>query len=190
MKVRGGDWTFASLGVAALVLLVSIGSASAADPSETAKTLGKLHHSNQMEIEMGKLAQEKGVSREVKSFGKKLVIDHGAADRKVMALARTQKIDLMAAMPATNDDTMVQLRTAKGPEFDKVFARVMLEDHTKDVNEAAEARDSTKDAQLKSLLVATIPVLEQHRDTAQRLVDTLGNPAPGTAGTMPAIPNQ
>lgn len=184
---RRRDWTFGLLGVAALALLFSIGTASAADTSETATVLGKLHHSNQMEIEMGKLAQEKGQAREVKSFGKTLVTDHSAADKKVLALAKQEKIDLMAAMPAMNDDKMVQLRTMMGAEFDKAFARVMLDDHSKDVDEAKAARDSTTDSKLKALLVATIPVLEKHRETAQRLVDTLGT-APGTAGTNMPIP--
>jgi putative membrane protein len=185
MKVKD-ERPFGWLMVSVATLLFSIGTAVAADTTATATVLGKLHHSNQMEIEMGKLAQEKGQAKEVKSFGKMLVTDHTAADKKVMTLAKQEKIDLMAAMPPMKDDKMVQLKTAMGAEFDKAFARAMLEDHSKDVDEAKEARDTTSDSKLKALLVSTIPVLEKHRDMAQRLVDTLGT-APGTAGTnMPA----
>ena len=152
----------------------------------TATVLGKLHHANQMEIEMGKLAQEKGQSKDVKNYGKTLVTDHTAADKKVMALAKQEKIDLTAAMPPMTDDNMALLKTAVGTEFDKVFARVMLEDHTKDVNEAKAARDATTDPKLKSLLTSTIPVLEKHRETAQKLVDSVSSSAAPAGAKVPA----
>jgi putative membrane protein len=173
--------TFGRCGVA-LALLLAGGAARAADTSETATVLGKLHHSNQMEIDMGKLAQEKGMSKEVKSYGKTLVTDHTAADKKVTALAKQEKIELTATMPPMAGDKMAQLKTATGAEFDKAFARDMLEDHTKDVDEAKAARDKTTDPKLKSLLTSTIPVLEKHREIAQKLVDTLGSSKAGAAG--------
>ncbi len=126
MKVSKG---LAFCGVA--VVLTAAGVASAAD--DTAAVLGQLHHSNQMEIEMGKLAQDKGQSKDVKSFGRTLVTDHTAADKKVVALAKQEKIDLTAAMPPMKNDQMAPLKAAVGAEFDRAFASAMLEDHTKDV---------------------------------------------------------
>ena len=178
MKVRKG----LACGSVAVALMVA-GVAAAAD--DTATVLGKLHHSNQMEIEMGKLAQEKGQSKDVKSFGKTLVTDHTAADKKVVALAKQEKIDLATAMPPMKTDKMAPLKNAVGAEFDKAFATAMLEDHTKDVDEAKGARSVTTDAKLKALLDSTIPVLEKHRETAQKLVVSLGaSPAPAGAKVM------
>ena len=167
------------------VALVIAGGAHAAE--DTATVLGKLHHSNQMEIEMGKLAQQKGQSKDVKSFGKTLVTDHTAADNKVAALAKQEKIDLMASMPPMKDDKMTPVKAAAGADFDMAFANAMLEDHTKDVAEAKAARDATTDAKLKALLDSTIPVLEKHRDIAQKLVASLGTSA-APAGGKPAMP--
>ena len=177
MKVRKG---LACLGLA--VVLTTAGIASGAD--DTAAVLGKLHHSNQMEIEMGKLAQDKGQSKDVKSFGKTLVTDHTAADKKVAALAKQEKVDLTAAMPPMKNDQMAPLKAAVGAEFDKAFASAMLEDHTKDVDAAKAARDTTTDAKLKALLDSTIPVLEKHRETAQKLVVSLGSSAPPAGKVM------
>ena len=166
------------------VALMTAGAAQAAN--DTAVVLGKLHHSNQMEIEMGKLAQEKGQSKDVKSFGKALVIDHTAADKKVVALAKQENIDLTAAMPPMKHDKMTPLKTVVGAEFDKAFASAMVEEHAKDVDEAKAARAATTDAKLKALLDSTIPVLEKHRETAQKLVATLASsPAPAGVKTPP-----
>jgi putative membrane protein len=161
------------------------GADKAAASMQTAEVLTKLHHANQMEVAAGKLAQEKGQSKDVKAFGKTLVTDHSASDKKVMALAKEQKIDLAADVPMP-PEMMDKLKAASGAEFDKVFATQMLDDHKKDIADAKAARDSTTDAKLKTLLTTTIPVLEKHRDTAQKLVDKLGPSA--SAGGERAVP--
>jgi putative membrane protein len=166
--------------------VLGAGTAQGADKegnAQTAEVLSKLHHSNQMEIAAGKLAQEKGQSKDVKSFGKTLVTDHSAADKKVMALAKAEKIDLPADMPMPSDK-MDKMKAASGAEFDKMFASHMLDDHKKDIAEAKAARDTTTDAKLKALLTSTIPVLEKHREIAQKLVDKLGPSASAGGGQV------
>jgi putative membrane protein len=176
--------TVVSIGV---FTVFGAGTALSADKeasAQTAEVLGKLHHSNQMEIAAGKLAEEKGQSKDVKAFGKTLVTDHTAADKKVMALAKEEKIDLPAAAPMPAD--MDKMKTMSGAEFDKMFAVHMLDDHKKDIAEAKSARDTTADPKLKTLLTATIPVLEKHRDIAQKLVEKLG--ASASAGGAKVAP--
>jgi putative membrane protein len=182
---RRDDWMFRAWGIA-MALLLAGGAVVAGETSDTAIVLAKLHHSNQMEIEMGRLAQKRGQANGVTTFGTMLIHDHTAADQQVVALAAREKIDLAAIAPPIKDDKMAKLRTLKGMAFDKAFARAMLDDHTQDVDEAKAARDRTTDAALKVLLMSTIPTLEQHRDIAQRLVDTLAT-TPNVAGAnMPA----
>jgi putative membrane protein len=146
-------------------LLVS-GVALAADPPTTAEVLGKLHQSNVKEIRMGKMASEQGQAKDVKSFGKKLMDDHNAADKKVAKLAKEENIDLAANTPAVGSDDM-----PASPGFDAAFARAMLEDHKKDVAATKTALEATQDKKLKSLLSALLPVLEKHEQIAQKLVD-------------------
>lgn len=151
--------------VAALLLLGAGSAAHAADPPAAAEVLAKLHQSNGHEIAMGKLAQQKGQSKEVKAFGKTLAKDHAAADKKVLAFAKAQKIELPTVTDHKGDMDM------GGAEFDAKFAQAMLDDHKKDIAEVMSARDSTTDDKLKTLLNDLLPALEKHRDTAQKLVD-------------------
>jgi putative membrane protein len=152
-----------------IALLVTAGTdAHAADAPDTATVLGKLHKSNQKEIAVGKLAQKSGKSREVKAYGKMLEKDHGAADKKVAALAKQEKIDL-GVPPADAAGDMSGM--ASDPMFDKKFAQDMLDDHKKDIGEVTDARDHTADAKLKKLLTDLIPTLQKHQDTAQKIVD-------------------
>lgn len=157
------------LGVAALAACSILpGVAIAADPPVTGEVLGKLHQANQKEIQMGKVAQKSGTSKAVKDFGAMLVKDHSAADRKVVSLAKKEKIDLGSASPPAGSE-MAEM--AKEADFDAKFAQDMLDDHRKDVAEATAARDATTDSKLKELLAGLIPTLQKHEEAAQKLVN-------------------
>jgi putative membrane protein len=149
------------------VLLWCAATASAADPPDTATVLGKVHQSNQKEIAAGKLAQKSGTSRQVKDYGKMLEKDHSAADKKVTALAKQEKIDLPSA-PLSDDMSNM----ASDPMFDTKFAREMVDDHKKDIAEVTQARDATADPKLKKLLTELLPTLQKHEETAQKIVDS------------------
>jgi predicted outer membrane protein len=56
--------------------------------------LMKMHRTNQLEIRVGKLAQSRGSTAKVRSFGATLVKDHTANDQKVVALAKKLGVSL------------------------------------------------------------------------------------------------
>jgi len=157
--------TLSSLGLCATLLVPAISLAAA--PS-TAEVLGKLHNSNQHEIEMGKEAEKNGNTKAVKDFGKTLVKDHTEADKKTLALAKKEKIDIAANTPPMKNEMAT---IPAGPDFDSKFAQAMLEDHKKDIAEVTQARDSTDDAQLKKLLTEVLPTLKKHEEMAQKIID-------------------
>jgi putative membrane protein len=154
------------LGMSLSAMMLLAGRASAADAPATADVLAKLHESNQKEIAMGKMAEKNGTSKDVIKYGKMLVKDHSAADKKVVALAKKEKLTLPTPPEAKHDDM-----GAKGPAFDSKFAKDMVDDHKKDVAEATTARDNTTDEQLKKLLTELVPTLQKHQDAAQKIVD-------------------
>jgi putative membrane protein len=142
-----------------------------------ADVLSKLHHANQMEIEAGKLAQQKGHSKGVKDFGKQLVKDHTAANKKVASAAKQLKVELPTDAAPMKHDKLEQTRALTGPDFDRAFVTSMLEDHQQDVAEASDARDRTTNPTLKKLLTDLVPTLEKHRATAEKLASAT-EPAP------------
>jgi len=160
-----------AIGIATASLLLG-GISAAAEPPPTAEVLAKLRASNQKEIDAGKLAQKHGQSRQVKDFGKMLVRDHTAADKKVAALAKQEDVALAAAETGSIGD--MAARMTADPDFDQQFARDMLEDHKKDIAEVTEARDATQDPKLKKLLSELLPTLQKHEETAQKILDTEG----------------
>jgi len=140
--------------------------------------LAKLHHDNQMETKMGELAKKNGQSKQVKQFGEMLIKDHGLADKQVSALAKKKNIDL--TMPPPKDeseraerqskmDSMNKLETLKGDEFDREFARMMVEDHQKAIDLVTTTEKQTQDSKIQSLLNKLLPVLKEHHRVAQQI---------------------
>jgi putative membrane protein len=171
MSRNHGSWLKNGMLAGALAAAFAIGGseALATDPPVTADVLNKLHESNQKEIEAGKIAQKQGQSKEVRAYGKMLVTDHTAADKKVTGLAKKEKIPLSANEPGT--DEMKSMKS--GATFDDRFARDMVDDHKKDIAEVTEARNNTTDDQLKQLLSDMLPTLQKHETAAQKIVDSL-----------------
>jgi putative membrane protein len=140
-------------------------------PLEPASILTKLHQTNLKEIEMGKMAEKDGNSKDVKSYGSTLVRDHTAADRRILAFAKVEHIDIPTAGEKGKE---MEMKLESGPGFDTEFAKHMMQDHQHDIAEVTEVRDSTKDAKLKSLLSSLLPVLKKHEEIAQKIVDRPG----------------
>jgi len=166
--------TLVSLGV---VSMLFAGIARAAGP-DTATVLRNLHEANQMQMAAGQIAKVQGQTVEVQTFGATLVEDHMATEKKVVALAAEENIDLRSSVPAPSD-RMRQLTSVKGAAFDELFAAEMLLDSQKILAEAKTARDKTSDDRLKFLLEVTMPVLDAHHQRARALVDTFGPSAIG-----------
>ena len=137
------------------------------------------------EVELGKLAAEKGASPEVKQFGQKMVDDHGKANEQLKSLAQSKQIALPTELSSKDKALHDRLAKLSGPAFDRAYMHAMVTDHTKDVSEFRTASKSAVDPDVKSWASSTLPTLETHLKMAQD-----ANRAVGTSGTLPKQPKQ
>jgi len=120
------------------------------------------------EVEAGKLAQSKGQSDGVKSFGEMLVKDHSAANDELKALAGKKGVTLPASVPASEQKKLDKL--AKAKNFDKDFIKeVGLSDHKKDISLFEKTSKSADDADVKAFATKTLPTLKTHLQHAEDL---------------------
>jgi putative membrane protein len=131
------------------------------------------------EVELGRLAAEKGSSDQVKKFGQRMVDDHSKAGDELKTLAGNKNITLPTDVDAK--DKMLRLRLSKlsGDAFDRAYIKAMVTDHRKDVNEFRTVSRSAKDPDVKAWASKTLPTLEEHLKLAQ---DTNRAVAVGTSG--------
>lgn len=115
------------------------------------------------EVAMGKMAQQKGMSQEVKDFGAKMVTDHTKANDNMMALAKQKNITLPAAISNDEQKKMDDMGKKSGKDFDKAYVHEMVDDHNKDVKDFEDASKNLKDADLKAFATTTLPTLKMHQ---------------------------
>jgi len=145
--------------------------------SKDTKSLTNAAQGGQLEVDLGKLATEKGSSDDVKKFGQKMVDDHGKANDELKQLATDKGVDLTKAMDAAMKKSEKQKDTLSkkdGAAFDKAYMSMMVKDHEKDVKEFEEASKNAEDADLKAWAAKTLPTLQEHLTMAKDTESKLG----------------
>ncbi|MBR1170190.1 DUF4142 domain-containing protein [Bradyrhizobium liaoningense] len=154
-----------SLGTAALMAL-SVANASAKEKqSET--FLKKAIEGNFAEVSMGELAQQNSQSDAVKSYGKMLSTDHGAANQKALDAAQALGMNPPSGPNAKQKAEHDKMSRMSGAGFDNMFATHMVADHQKDIAEYKKASKS-KDA-AGEYASGQIDTLQKHLDAAKSL---------------------
>ncbi|NEM96214.1 DUF4142 domain-containing protein [Pontibacter burrus] len=126
-----------------------------------------------MEVELGKLAQQKGQHADVKNFGQMMVTDHTKANDELKALAAAKGIMLPDSMGSDHMDHVRNLRDKTGADFDKAYMNLMVDDHKDDIDEFEEAARDLHDADAKAFASKTLPVLQKHHERAKQIKDML-----------------
>lgn len=161
-------------------------------PTDENEYLSTLHRANQMEVQMGQLAQQKGVSQGVKDYGARLVKDHQQADQRLMTYAQKKNLqlgepkvdnDFKKTMKNASEATMAKLQSLQGPAFDRAFLAHMVGHHDSDIAKVmAGQQQFATNTELKKELDSLLPTLKQHRQQAYRL---LGQETPRQARKAP-----
>jgi putative membrane protein len=134
-----------------------------------------------MEVELGKLAQEKGSSEAVKEFGKRMVQDHIKAGEDLKQAAA--KANILAAPELSRKAKKAQEKLSKlsGPDFDREYAKLMVNDHRNDVKAFERESKSGAAPAVKEFATRTLPTLQEHYQLAQQLENPGKTAATGSA---------
>jgi putative membrane protein len=119
------------------------------------------------EVELGKMAAEKGASDAVKQFGKRMADDHGKASDELKQLAQQKGLTLPTDLDSKHKQLRDRLAKLNGADFDKAYASEMVKDHKKDVADFKREANGAKDPDVKAWAGKTLPTLEEHLKQAQ-----------------------
>jgi putative membrane protein len=124
---------------------------------------------NMAEVKLGQLAQEKAQSPEVKKFAERMINDHTKANEQLKQVANQEHINFPTDVSSKHAQTYRTLEKLSGPEFDKAYARTMLQDHEKDVAEFKREAGSAQSGPVKQYAQETLPTLESHLQEAKQM---------------------
>jgi putative membrane protein len=122
---------------------------------------------NYAEIDLGKLAQEKGKSPEVKQFGATLVKDHSDANEKAIAAAKQMNVNPPGSADMMHQASYLKFKALSGDSFDKSFANSMVKDHQADIKDFQ--KESQKSDAAGQFAKEILPKLQEHLQMAQSL---------------------
>jgi putative membrane protein len=126
--------------------------------SEKDKTfMKKAAKGGTMEVAMGQVAEQKAQSEDVKSFGKRMVADHGKANDELKSIASKKGFQLPS-----------KEHTVKWTS-DKAYMDAMVKDHEKDLAEFKEEASSGSDPDVKKFADDTAKMVQEHLDLAKEI---------------------
>ncbi|WP_345243132.1 DUF4142 domain-containing protein [Nibrella saemangeumensis] len=120
-----------------------------------------------MEVEMGKLAQQKGVRADVKRYGDQMVDQHTKVNEEFRALIKRLNVEVPETMNERNQQMVRELAALEGAAFDAKYIDTMIADHQLATEKFQEAHDIAKNKEYKDWLARMIPVVDEHRKMAE-----------------------
>jgi putative membrane protein len=168
-----GDAADAGMGAAASAAAATTGMSDAQIAGITAAA-------HKGEIDAAKMAKKQSKNAKVKKFAAMMSKQHTAAQKAETAAETKAGItpaesDMSAKITQMNSDTASQLKDLKGKEFDKAYAKAMVDGHTKVLDSLDNVLiPAAKDAGLKAQLQKERPVVAEHLEHAKKLADSVG----------------
>jgi putative membrane protein len=135
---------------------------------DVAKFAVKAANAGMAEVELGKMAEEKG-SKSVKQFGTMMVKDHTKAGDELKSLAAEKNITLPSAVSDETRKHIDDLSKKSGKDFDKDYMDMMVSGHKDVIDEFESMAKNSKDSSFKNFAVKTLPTLYKHLGAAKAI---------------------
>ena len=117
-----------------------------------------------LEVELGKLAEQKSSSDYIKQFGRMIQSDHFKAGKELKIIASRNNISVAGVMTSEKID---DLSVLNGSEFDKRYINTMIDYNNTEIKEFEDASLIIKNVELKKWIDKTLATIKNHLKEAQ-----------------------
>jgi putative membrane protein len=167
----------------AVALLAGAGTARAQEAMPADLTDEEVAHvavtANTIDIENGRLAQEKAQNEQVRQFAALMVADHTASNQQAEKLADSLGVepkenDVSGSLQDEADQVKGDLEKQEGAAFDRAYMQREVVFHQTVLTALDDLLiPTTENAQLKELLNSVRGVVEQHLERAKKINNQL-----------------
>ena len=127
------------------------------------------------EMGLSKVALDKGVTGETKTFANMMVQDHTKAGNELKPIAAQKNVDLPMDMDAEHKTLQDQMNNLSGEQLQQQYAQQMVTDHEKTVAVFQSEIQNGQDADVKAFAQKTLPTIQEHLDMARKLPGANGS---------------
>ena len=177
MKIQHIALAFGLAALLSLPLQFSLGADDAASNHPTAMEklfIKKAADGGLTEVELGRLAAEKGGSDEVKDFGNEMVKDHSKLNDNLKEIAAKMNVTVPENISAKHHAAIEKMSSLSGAAFDKAYVNAMLMDHEKDIGEFEKADKEVKNSDLKQFIEDALPIMKDHLEKIRKFDQAKG----------------
>ena len=124
--------------------------------------------SDQKEVRLGKLAQEKGSMTDVKELGKMMEMAHTESMTELSAFAKKKLVTLPETQTEMVNEAYTKLSNMKsGKEFDKEYCDMEVNGHKRTIEKFEVASTTSADPEIKMMATNMLPNLRKHLEMAE-----------------------
>jgi putative membrane protein len=131
------------------------------------------------EVELGKLAAQKGSSDDVKSYGQKMVDDHTTLNQQLATVADEMGLRLPKTISSTGKTEYDKLNGLSGSDFDTEYIIFMVKDHHVDFRDFRTEATSATDANLREVVAKAAIMIRDHTILIEKIAKDKGVALPG-----------
>lgn len=123
-----------------------------------------------LEVKLGQLAQKNAASDEVKKYAQRMIDEHTKLNTQLSQLATNKKgMTVPQVLDKKHQDVLDKFTQYTGTKFDREYMSRMVSDHQDDVKAFEKQAKDGKDADLKQLAGASLPLLIEHLNQAKEI---------------------
>ena len=126
------------------------------------------------EVALGKLAQEKAGSPEVKQFGQHMVEDHGKANQELAQIVAQVATEPPQQPSEVAKEVEKTLAAYAGQDFDKVYIAQQVGAHEVALALFQHAAEHAEAPAVREFAKKQAPVIQEHLEQAQALMKEAG----------------
>ncbi|HEV7642712.1 MAG TPA: DUF4142 domain-containing protein [Pyrinomonadaceae bacterium] len=161
---------FLAITLVCAVFVAAVNLAVAA-PISTPDFVKKVSIANKFEIDSSKLALEKSVNPNVKTFAQQMIDDHMKAGSALKTALSTTKTDAKIEddLDSTHQDLIDKLKASSSETFDAQYIAMQTDAHKEAVSLFSGYAMNGDDASVKKFAEQTLPTLKSHLEHVQKL---------------------
>lgn len=119
------------------------------------------------EAKLGKLAAQRSRFAQVVAFGEQMARHHESMLAELEQLAGKKGLGLPGEPGSEHNRIYDALQALPDAEFDRMYMKLMVEEHAKDIRAFEGRAQDSQDADLKAFATKVLPVLKEHEKLAR-----------------------
>jgi putative membrane protein len=134
----------------------------------------EVNSDNQMQIQMAQLARQRSKNAQVRQFAEQIITDHNRLQNQWSAMASQNGMTLHQGLGPLHKEKITNLKKASDKNFDKAYMITLIQQYSDETSYWQKEGRASQSGQVRRLVNAGLPTLEQNFNEAKRIGRQLG----------------